>query len=92
MDKINKMSKNLCNFALNIIKFKRDEAGSTPTVKQILKKYKRETIIDNELDIKVLNRYAATGMVSFNIKIVKNHIEPTAKLTDTGRWFITQLD
>ncbi|MCL4383669.1 hypothetical protein M1278_03480 [Candidatus Marsarchaeota archaeon] len=90
---MNKINKNLCKFALNLIQFKRGEArSSTPSIKQILKKYKRENIIDNEKDLKILNRYAATGMVSFNIKIIKNHTEPTAKLTDTGRWFITQLD
>ncbi len=89
---MNEINKKLCGFALNIIKFRRTEAGSTPTAKQILKKYKRENIIDNELDFKILNRYAATGMVSFNIKIVKNQVQPTAKLTDAGRWFVTQLD
>ena len=89
---MNEINKKLCSFALNIMKFRRTKTSSTPTAKQILKKYKRENIIDNELDLKVLNRYAVTGMVEFNVKIVKNQMQPTAKLTDTGRWFVTELD
>ncbi len=66
---------------------------SRQNAKDILKKYKRENIIDNERDLKILERYAATGMVEFSIGQNKKTLAPAAKakLTEMGRWFITQL-
>ena len=62
-------------------------------IKTILKKYKKGKTIESENDLPILERYAATGMVFFYIEKDKKTlaIEPKAKLTDMGKWFVNQL-
>ena len=62
-------------------------------IKTTLKQYKKGKTIENEIDLKILERYTATGMVFFYIERNKKtfKIEPKAKLTDMGKWFVKQL-
>ncbi len=62
-------------------------------IKTTLKKYKKGKTIESENDLPILERYAATGMVFFYIEKDKktSKIEPKAKLTDMGKWFVNQL-
>lgn len=59
-------------------------------IKSVLKKFKNGKTIESEEELKILKRYASTGMVrlgGFNYITRK----PEARLTSQGRWFVKQL-
>ena len=67
-----------------------EEYTTSDKIRSVLKKYKKGHSIDSEDDLKVLERYASTGMVrlsGFNYKTKKGE----AVLTDQGKWFLKQL-
>lgn len=56
----------------------------------ILRKFRRRSAIQNEEELKVLRRYASTGMVAFSFNAAKR--QPEAELTDQGKWFVGAAD
>ena len=59
------------------------------SMKEVLSKFKNGGFIESEYELKVLQRYASTGMVhfGFNYKDKKSD----AKLTKQGKWWAKQL-
>lgn len=57
--------------------------------KKTLIKFKNGSSIESEEELKILERYASTGMVRFGFNYKTRKSE--AKLTDQGKWFVRQL-
>ena len=75
----------------NIFKFfKKSEDPKNPSriVTEVLKKFKEGAAINSEEELRVLDRYASTGMVRFGFDYKTR--QPTASLTNQGRWFLKQ--
>jgi len=59
------------------------------SAKEVLKKFKKGETIDSDEEMKILERYALTGMVQFGSNLKTRKAE--AILTNQGRWFLGQL-
>ncbi len=59
-------------------------------VRDILKKFEKGNYIESMEELKILQRYASTGMVRLGLfNYLKGKAE--ASLTEQGRWFVRQL-
>ena len=85
------MLKYLSNLVHGVKKSEDDSKYSLEnrSVKDILKKFKKGNYIESRYELKVLQRYASTGMVHFGFNCKEGKSD--AKLTDMGRWFVKQL-
>lgn len=57
--------------------------------KKILKRFKKGKEIENDEEEEVLDRYAITGMVRFDVDF--ETLKAYAFLTERGKWFLTQM-
>jgi len=58
-------------------------------IKKTLEKFKKGNTVDSWEELRVLERYASTGMVSFGFDCKLR--KATASLTSHGRWFVRQM-
>lgn len=58
-------------------------------LKKILNKFRNGALIETEEEMKILERYASTGMVHFGFNTKKGMGD--ASLTKQGKWFVKQL-
>lgn len=75
-----------------IVKFfrrPRDPRNPNEQVKKILSKFRNGAAIESQDELRVLDRYASTGMVRFGFNYKRR--VPEASLTDQGKWFLKQL-
>lgn len=57
--------------------------------KDVLKKFKKGAVIENEEELKILKRYYSTGMVHFGFDYKLR--SSTASLTKQGKWFLGNI-
>lgn len=74
---------------LGYFTIKNKKSEENLSVKEVLKKFKHGNYIENLYELKILQRYASTGMVSFGFDYEKKECD--AKLTPQGKWFVKQL-
>ena len=57
--------------------------------REVLKRFRRGNFIRDENEVRVLERYASTWMVSFGFNYKTKQAE--ASLTSQGRWLVRQM-